>query len=250
MSFSVFSFAEDPGVLKNNDYHRACLRGDMATALNLLEQGADINTTNSDMPALLVAVHGQHFALALALLEKGAIPNCTNRFGAAPLHFAAQYGHLSLVQALVEQSAFVQRKDRQGDSALSYAIAHGHEEVCKYLLERGAEVNTQNKDGETPLHIALKQSPAKESIVQMLLDRDAICDIKNNEGKVPSEVTEELHLRALIDKAILKRTMVQSDAARSQDDLVSVSDIQRLQKEENDAVKDDTAPKRRRILKA
>lgn len=251
-SFSVWSFARDPEIERNNDYHRACLRGDMAMAIKFLDEGADVDTVRSDMPALLVAVHGGHFALSMELLARGASANCANRFGASPLHFAAEHGHLSLVQDLIEKgAAFVHRKDKNGDSALFYAVRKGHTEIVKFLLGQGVDPQVPNYVGDTPLHEAARIENVE--IMEELLKAGGKIDAKNQDEKMAGDLVQTEDVKAKVEALTLKYAVAQHLKAPVEEAVVSISEVGQMaakEKEEAKEVLEEKPTARRRIMKA
>lgn len=253
MSFSVWSFAEDPEVSRNSDFHKACMRGDYESVKKYLDEGADVNTTRSDMPALLLATHGNFFDVALELVKRGATANCFNRFGTAPLHFAAEKGHMSLVKALIDDgAAFVHRKDKNGDTALHYAARNSHQSVMEFLLEKGIDANGGNYVGDTALHYAAKNN--NKEIVELLVKNGANPNQKNHEEQTPISLATEPQVKALME-ALALRTEVSKHLAPEKQEVVSLgefSEIEQKEKKEQEtqSLEQQAPAARRRILKA
>jgi len=67
----------------------AAREGDLESARNLLDGGADVNrTTDYGWTPLLTATNNRHYALAEYLIERGADPNIANKGGWTPLYLA------------------------------------------------------------------------------------------------------------------------------------------------------------------
>jgi len=67
----------------------AAREGDLESARNLLDAGADVNrTTDYGWTPLLTATNNRHYALAEYLIERGADPNIANKGGWTPLYLA------------------------------------------------------------------------------------------------------------------------------------------------------------------
>lgn len=107
----------------------------------LLEKGALINERDSyGATALHVAINSRNIEFALYLLEKKCDPNSTvgvyidNAGGESPLHDAI--GHPILVKRLLEYGANATAKDNQGQTALDRARELGYLKSVE-LLEKG-----------------------------------------------------------------------------------------------------------------
>lgn len=76
--------------------------------------------------------------------------------------------------------------------------------LVQLLLERGAEVNSRDQDGQTPLSWAAEKG--RESVVQVLLENRAGINSKdNNYGRTPlswaAEKGHEAVVRLLLSRA-------------------------------------------------
>ena len=77
--------------------------------------------------------------------------------------------------------------DFGGNTALHLASANGFIEVVKYLVdELHCDVNAKNKSLSTPLTWAAFNGQKK--VVEFLLEKGADFDLKNNNGKKPSQL--------------------------------------------------------------
>jgi len=138
-----------------------------AAAVLLLEAKADPNLANTepdrDGNTALHAVsdhQGQQpvpvergARITKALLAAGANPRARNKWGAAPLQYAA-LRRPELVTLLLEAGADVKAADVNGTTALHSAAHSGQRAIAQMLLDRGANVNAEEKGGVTPLLIA------------------------------------------------------------------------------------------------
>ena len=86
-----------------------------------------------------------------------------------------------------DKSFNVNLKDFRGNSALHMACANGHIEMVKYLLDvLHCEINIKNTSESTPLSWAALNG--QKEVVKILLEHNADYEIKNSQGKTPSEV--------------------------------------------------------------
>lgn len=113
--------------------HHAVRQGNVASALALIDGGADINApmlSDSTTPLLLAAVNGQ-YDMAMALVKKGANPKLASTAGLTPLYAVLNtYWH--------PKSRYPQPQDWQIQKA-SYL------EVMDALIKAGADVNVPLK---------------------------------------------------------------------------------------------------------
>src|SRR5205807_666428 len=116
------------------------------------------------------------------LLDHGANINLVNKFGDTALTLAGSFGQTKVVRFLLERGADV----RIGDMAFALGgIAYtGDVSLLKEMIEKGADVNARVKeDGSTALHTA--SSVNQVEAARLLLDKGAIVDARNREGRTP-----------------------------------------------------------------
>lgn len=106
--------------------HYAALDGDVDRVLELIAQGADVNTADQagGHTALHSAAQGQHAETAQALLSAGAQVDARDRFGKTPLSVA-----------------LFNVRNRDG-------------EVIRVLLASGADPDLENNHGISPRRLA------------------------------------------------------------------------------------------------
>jgi uncharacterized protein len=159
-----------------------------------------------------------HMDVARLLLDKGADPNAPYvktipprqaqgninvAPGATPLYRAVRAIDLAAVQLLVDRGANPSQAIKDGSTPMMAAAGlgaprGGDEEVTeagdrndpidvmKVLLAKGANVNAANDAGMTPLHYAAQRG--SERIIEFLATQGARFDVKNKQGRSPSEL--------------------------------------------------------------
>ena len=109
-------------------------------------------------------------------------------------------GHLDIVKYLVfEHNCKPQCRDKEGQTPLHYACASGYLEIVQYFhSEKFSDLVHTAHSGDTPLHYACKYNQVK--VVQFLLSTGE-CDplIKNKEGFTSLEITSSPEIRKLLD---------------------------------------------------
>ncbi|CAH2219621.1 ankyrin repeat and SOCS box 9 isoform X1 [Pelobates cultripes] len=167
--------------------HEACLGGHPACVKLLLKHGAEVNIPNVDWktPVFNACVSG-NVACVNLLLKHGASPNGICDV-ASPIHEAARRGYSDCVESLSLAGASVQQSISHLGSPLYMACENQKVDTAKKLLELGASANV-GKDLDTPLHMAARTSNA--DLVNLLIDFGGDTQLKNAEGKRPSELVQ------------------------------------------------------------
>ena len=139
----------------------ACLQGDEAGVLALLQAGADPESAGGDFwsaTALMSACHEGHTACVLALLRAGADPSSTDPETGigdyeTALIAACGQGHEACVQVLLQAGADP-HSPGAWCQALNWACKMGHTACAQALLRAGADPNAANDENETALILA------------------------------------------------------------------------------------------------
>ncbi|OGU61888.1 MAG: hypothetical protein A2V66_13535 [Ignavibacteria bacterium RBG_13_36_8] len=167
------------------------------------------------------------------LLEKGANPNLTNKWGTGPLHLAAAEGYVDIVEILVKNGALINSRDKKGWTPLRWALLNGRKEVAEWLIKNSAEIdfpedeygmliheaaacgykdllnsivskigfiNSLNKNGGTLLHSAAQGSLVDfiEEIFKSDLDIEAV----DYYGLTPLHIAAYFNQKASVQKLI------------------------------------------------
>ena len=101
----------------------------------------------------------RRLAIARALLNTGANPNCTDTDGQTALHYAVESRGEAMVALLMASGANPNAKNTMnGQTPLHHAsvVGTGSVRLVERLLDHGADPNTSDDAGETPLHLAVK----------------------------------------------------------------------------------------------
>ncbi|KAL9903623.1 uncharacterized protein ACN427_004627 isoform 2-T7 [Glossina fuscipes fuscipes] len=193
----------------------ACLSGDKDEVLKMLEQGADINTSNVDgLTALHQACIDDNLEMVEFLVEHGADINRQDNEGWTPLHATASCGFVSIARYLVEHGADVAAVNSDGDLAVDLAVDIQHvpmidfmqkmvaeqqidctkarqaeeqqmlSDAKRWLRSDASEVNRPHpKTGATALHVAAAKGYTK--VLSLLLAGRANVDAQDNDGWTP-----------------------------------------------------------------
>ncbi|CAB0044487.1 unnamed protein product [Trichogramma brassicae] len=117
----------------------------------------DAQNKNGDTPLHMALRLGSKKKF-LILLEKGADPNVTNRYGWNALHFICRkttydfIWHFFEITDKIRRTVMIDARDSTGRTPLSLALLKANTKAAEVLLRKGADPNFANKDGWTPLH--------------------------------------------------------------------------------------------------
>ena len=108
----------------------------------MLNQGANINATDSDGYSLLFfALEFQNTSMLEFLLSNGANPNCPNHESITPLIAAIANGRTKAAELLIKYGADLTWTD-EGDTALTIAVSEGQLSVVSCILEHSTDRGT------------------------------------------------------------------------------------------------------------
>jgi ankyrin repeat protein len=182
----------------------AVYKGDVNSARDALERGADVNSRDdySKETALMGAAKKGHREVVELLIAKGADVNAVigssqNRCGA--LTYAARENHVDIVRLLIAKGAKVFML--QGANALRLAAHNNHTRVSMILIEHGAQVNNRGDNNKTTLMEAVQNG--NEELVKNLIQHRADVNARKGNGVTP--------LMIAVDKGDVKIVMILLD---------------------------------------
>ena len=119
----------------------AAINGQVGVIEYLLENGAEINSTNYSGYTIFSFATKLTHQVNTALVKNGANINHFGEYAHTPLINAALAGDLNTVKFLISLGAVIDHLDERGGSALFYAASGGNIEMVKSMVEAGADVN-------------------------------------------------------------------------------------------------------------
>lgn len=162
----------------------------------LLEHKADINWGDElGRTALHAAVGSESVAITRLLLQHNADPDVFDAYGNTALHSAAVWGHESIVQTLLKYRANVNQLNHFRQTALHSAVYQGKKATVQLLIENRADIHGLDVNGNTPLFDAVRTGQV--SMVRLFLEHDADIDAKDKHGRTPLYRATKWHYTAV-----------------------------------------------------
>lgn len=114
----------------------AALRGDVATATQLLARGARLNRDPGEWTPLHYAAAGPSTELVTLLLDRGAALEARSPNGTTPLMMAARYGAIDSADRLKAGGADLRARNQKQMDAAEFARGAGRDELAQRLTPR------------------------------------------------------------------------------------------------------------------
>ncbi|NXS37944.1 RN5A ribonuclease, partial [Pomatostomus ruficeps] len=133
----------------NSKLNAALKNRDKEAVLELLEQGADVNSqADSGWTPLQTAVQTGEEDLVRLLLDWGASLHARKNNGGTAFTEAGIAGNVDILKLLLERGSNINDQDINGFTAFMEAAWYGKEEALRFLYSRGAEVNLRRVTSE------------------------------------------------------------------------------------------------------
>jgi ankyrin repeat protein len=162
--------------------HVAARYGHEDIVLLLLASGAEVNGKDKESTTPLhLACAGSWQPVVRRLLDQGGNPYIMTEKKRTPLHLAAANGSREIAGMLLDVGADVDARDSAQQTPLHAAVQRGSVDLVLMLIERGADPSATDEYGKSPLHYAAASDSASAKIVQLLMERGANVDIRDNE---------------------------------------------------------------------
>ena len=168
-------------------------RGDAASSMFLIQNGADVNARNRDgLAALYYARKEKQKEIETALIRANAKEHPAWIFvdGRTIFECASdpktRPGQLTpFIAAIREAGASVNARAKFGHTPLHAAAKYNENpEVLTLLIKAGADVNAKDKNAQTPLHNAARSNENPE-VLTILIKAGADVNAKDEDGRTP-----------------------------------------------------------------
>ena len=123
------------------------------------------------------------------LIENGADTRKKDYNGYCSLFYASAFSDANMIHFLLTKDPSLTReKSLSGRTVMHFAALYGNDEAISYYLSNTfLSINAKDNEGNTPLHCASEKGYS--STINLLVQRGAKTDIKNNEGLTPADIT-------------------------------------------------------------
>jgi ankyrin repeat protein len=167
----------------------AAASGRNSEVARLVSAGAPLEAKDSQgRSALLLAVAGNHVAVAKALLDAGASPNTQAANRDTPWLLAGALGRAEIIAAMLPRKPDLAIRNRYGGNALIPACERAHVEAVKLLLTSGIDVDHVNDLGWTCLLeivILGDGGPRHQEVAKLVLGAGANPNLADKDGISP-----------------------------------------------------------------
>ena len=161
---------------------------DVASVKDLLEKGANVNTTDTyGRTPLRIAVDEDENATEIvkALLEKGAKPDKVRDTNmTTPLQIAAEIGNVEIVKALLDAGADVYVSNNHDKTPLELAEYEGHQEIAEIIK---AHMEQKKLEQETAKQLETQHNIPEDLIKGYLGGKRKSKKSKKSKAKKPSQ---------------------------------------------------------------
>ena len=189
------------------DLVAAVKRNNASGIQHALRNGANVNRTRYGETPLYKACTLGYDPIVRILLDAGADPWWTNRFGWNAMFAAVEGEHLSTIERLLRHDEdLLEIEGRQGKTPLLVAICKRQFDIVHFLLDRGANALATNEDGLTTLLLACQENAGPE-IVRRLLAADVPVEARDME-----ERTALYHAASCCNTAVVRELIVAHNA--------------------------------------
>ncbi|XP_051172785.1 putative ankyrin repeat protein RF_0381 [Leptopilina boulardi] len=150
----------------------------------LLKPNANVNVFLEQSFTLLeIAINNCQYKMMRELLKFGADLNTKDIHGNTLLHISVLNDCMDTIEFLLKSQINIEARNKNGETALHLA-SHRKANIVQLILDAGADINSKTRTMEsTALHIAVKNG--KENLVKLLLEYDAIVNLKNIVNATP-----------------------------------------------------------------
>ena len=141
--------------------------------------------------ALLYSAFRGNLEIFNKLMENGADISTTNSSGLNALHLAAQSNFPNIIVFLIEKYGFdINSKDNKGNTALHWAVYSNSRQTVDYLIYYNIDISLRDNDDDTALRIAMRKE--NQYLVKRLRDDyGTIVNKKEQEVKIKQNESEE-----------------------------------------------------------
>ncbi len=156
----------------------------------------DFQTHYKETPLHIAAQNGC-LTIVKELIKGGNYLEATSFYNATPLFYACNAQQKEIVHILLAAGAQVNSKNTHNITPLIKSAFLGNSAITKMLLDYNADTNlTDNDIYNTALHEAARSN--QQAIIELLLTYGANTQLKNKNGKVAQDITNNPSIKELL----------------------------------------------------
>ncbi|ADG70577.1 ankyrin repeat domain-containing protein [Brachyspira murdochii] len=142
---------------------------------------------NGTTPLQYAVYKGNTNAVNL-LIENGADTKKKDYNGYCSLFYASAFSDANMIHFLLTKDPSLTReKSLSGRTVMHFSALYGNDEAISYYLSNTfLSINAKDNEGNTPLHCACEKGYS--STINLLVQRGAKTDMRNNEGLTPADI--------------------------------------------------------------
>ena len=212
----------------NSTFMMLCRTGKLDLVKEHFDATLATQVNNNNRTCLLLATYSNSPKLIDYLCKNTELENIADQYGNTPLLVACQRNNIEVARTLLQHGAKPDIVSSQPNMQppLIHAAFMQNSDLVKALLAADADVSIANTQGNQPLHSAcgatvfqyMGPQPRLETateIVQMLLEKGADPDAKNEAGQTPLAVAVANNFPGGIDRLIKQTTEVDLDLGQT-----------------------------------
>jgi ankyrin repeat protein len=178
-------------------FYEAVVKGDFEMCSFLIKNGADKDSRdNSGKTALFETIINKNRSLMELLISQGCSIQKRDNQGNTALHAAIIVDNTPAIEYLFSLNADIFATNKQNASPLSLVLRKGNEAVKSFMTTEN--INSMDNNGNTPLHIGASMK-VPVSTLQVLIDKGADLEARNNLGQRPYDKAVEVKYDAALD---------------------------------------------------
>jgi uncharacterized protein len=178
-TFSLFCLISSTSLYAHGNLADVVAAGNRSHALDMIQEGTDVNTLQSDgSSALLYAIYQDDLELVSALVDAGAKINQSNEYGASTMGEAAMLGNVDILKVLLSNGADANLTNLEGEAPLMVVARAGNVAAAELLLKYDADIDAREQwGGQTAAMWAAAQ--LQPAMLEALIAHGADIDLKS-----------------------------------------------------------------------
>ena len=128
--------------------------------------------------------------------------NYQDEKGNTALHYSCSEGNFKIVEILIKANCDINITNNEKKTPLHLSAERGFFDISKKLIENGASLNVYDSKNNSPIHYACMINHVE--LVNYFLTKFPKVDIKNKNGKMPKDLTNNNDIKEALDEYMKK----------------------------------------------